>query len=250
MSEVVDVHANFGPSLFGTPVGLPELLADLDAAGVARAVLAPQKPPGYRFEDANRAAREAAASEPGRLGWWCRVDPWQGEAAAAELARGLEAGAAGLSLHPYQETFQVDDPMVDPLLACCAAAGKPVMVAGGHVRVSTAWQIGALAGRFPGVTILATSGGQINISGVALAEAETMLAEHANVFMETSGIYREDFIEDMAARFGAARIVFGSGSPPLTRALEVKRGAWAHLDAPARDAILGENARRLGLVGP
>ena len=71
---------------------------------------------------------------------------------------------------------------------------------------------------------------------------------HENVWMETSGIYREDFIEDMAARFGASRIVFGSGSPPLNRDLEMRRAGWAHLEEADRDAILGGNAARLGLA--
>jgi predicted TIM-barrel fold metal-dependent hydrolase len=117
------------------------------------------------------------------------------------------------------------------------------------VRVSTAWQIGELAGRHPEVTFVATSGGQINISGIALAEAETMLEEHPNVYMDTSGIYREDFIEDMAKRFGAGRILFGSAAPPLNRDLELRRAQWAHLPEEDLTLILGENARSLGFLG-
>lgn len=246
---IVDCNAPFGPSLFGHPVDAAGLLAELDRLDIDGAVLAPQKPPGYHLGPANLAAREAAAAHPDRLWWWSRVDPWQGPAAADALRRDLEAGARGLFLHPAQELFAINDPRVDPLLEVAAAAGKPVLVAGGHVRVSMAWQIADLAGRFPGVSLVATSGGQINVSGVALADAERTLREHPNVWMETSGIYREDFIEDMAAAVGAERIVFGSGAPPYTRDLEVKRGQWAHLDDAQRAAILGGNARDLLNLG-
>lgn len=243
----IDVHANFGPSLFGTHVSAGALLAEMDAVGIEVSVLVPQKPPDYAFRGANELALAAAEKHPDRLRSLCRVDPWQGGEAVVELVRCLEHGAAGLYLHPYQELFPVSDPRLDPLIETCRERGVPVMVAGGHVRMSTAWQIGELAERHPEVTVVATSGGQINISGVALAEAETLLAENDNVFMETSGIYREDFIEDMAARFGAERILFGSGSPPLSRDLEKRRAEWAHLEADQRALILGHNATRLGL---
>jgi len=241
---VVDAHAPFGPSLFGRTLSLPALLGEMDALGIDRSLLVPQKPPAYALEPANATARAAAAAHPEELDYWCRVDPWQGEDAASLLEEHLDAGAVGLFLHPLEELFAIEDPLVDPLVRLCAERGRPVMVAGGHVRVSTAWQIGALAARFPEVTFVATSGGQINISGVALAEAETMLAEHPNVLMETSGIYREDFIEDMVARFGPERVVWGSGAPPYHRALELRRVWMAHL-APAQAAVLAAGGDRL-----
>lgn len=236
--EILDCHAPFGDALFGPRVDVDGLLAELDELGITRATLVPQKPPGYHLEHANSQCLAAVKDHPTRLEYLCRVDPWQGERALGLLTDHLERGAVGLFLHPLQELFQVDDPMVDPLVLLCEERGARVMIAGGHLRYSTAWQIGELAGRFPGVTFVATSGGQINISGIALAEAETMLAEHPNVLMETSGIYREDFIEDMVARFGAARVVWGSGAPPYDRRLELARGAWAHLSPEDRGTIL------------
>lgn len=242
--RAVDLHAPFGASLHGHPVTRRDMLRGMDRLGIAVSALVPQKPPGYRLGPATRAALAAAARHPDRFRAWARVDPWQ-PGAAAELAEALDRGACGLFLHPLEELFPVNDPRLDPLLGLCGARRVPAMVAGGHVRYSTAWQIGELAARHPGVTIVATSGGQINISGIALGEAETMLAEHANVLMETSGIYREDFIEDMAKRFGAGRILFGSGAPPYDKALELHRGLWAHLPELDRARILAGNAERL-----
>lgn len=245
----VDVHANFGPSLYGSPVSAPRLLRAMDELEIEISVLVPQKPPGYHFHGANEAALMAVEDHPDRLRALCRVDPWKGGEAVVELIRCLQKGAVGLFLHPLQECYPVNEPHLVPLMEICRDHQVPVMIAGGHVRVSTAWQIGELAGRHPEVTFVATSGGQINISGIALAEAETLLEEHPNVYMDTSGIYREDFIEDSAARFGAERILFGSGSPPLNRDLELRRAEWAHLSEDEVALILGGNARRLGLLG-
>jgi len=242
----IDVHCYLGRSLFGTSSSVGSILRDMDRLDIETSVLVTARPRGYRLEPGNRRVAAAVAANPNRFMGWCRVDPWQGARAVAELRRGVgELGLRGLFLHPWEENFPVDGELVEPLVAAAGELGVPVMVVGGHVRVSTAWQIADLAGRHPTVTFVATSAGQINISGAALHEAEVMLAEHDNVLAETSGIYREDFIEDMAARFGAGRILWGSGSPVFSRAFEIKRGEWAHLNDEDRAAILGGNARRL-----
>jgi predicted TIM-barrel fold metal-dependent hydrolase len=121
----------------------------------------------------------------------------------------------------------------------------PLMLAGGYPGFSHPSQIGDLARQFPDVTIIATHGGQLNISGMLLADAGRMLRTHANVIMETSGIYREDFIEDTVGELGAERVVFGSNAPYMDQGFEASRIRLAHLDDGAKRLMGRENIARI-----
>lgn len=243
---IVDAHLHLGEGLFGRSYSLRQALAAMDEAGVDRAVVSPLKPKRYHLGPANDLIAAAVHDSAGRLTGFGRVDPWQDEAAVREAERCLDRlGFRGLFLHPWEEHFAINDAVVFPIVEVAAARGVPVMLAGGYPVVSHPTRIADLARRFPRVTFIATSGGQINISGGMLAQAEAMLRSSPNVLMETSGIYREDFIEDMAAAIGAERIVFGSGAPVYDPRHEVERVRRAHLPEDARRQIGGENLRRL-----
>ncbi len=242
----IDIHRYLGQSLFGYKTSPSQILRDMDKLAIEKTILVPVKPKGYKLAPECKRVAQIVAKHPDRFMGWCRVDPWQGERAVAELQMGItQLGLVGLFLHPWEENFQIDSELVDPLMRAAAQLKIPVMIVGGHVRQSTAWQIADLAGRHQKVTIIATSGGQINISGAALHEAELMFAEHPNVMMETSGIYREDFIEDTAKKIGSQRVLWGSGSPIYDVAFEIKRGEWAHIPEDDKTNILFRNAERL-----
>ncbi|MBI2944946.1 MAG: amidohydrolase family protein [Candidatus Wallbacteria bacterium] len=245
--SAIDFHVHVGASLYGGGLGVAELLRRMERLEIERAVVIAPKPPGYCLEPENRRLRELAEARPDRFVAFCRVDPWQRERAVAEAASCLAgAGAmAGLFLHPWEEGFAANDPVVDPVVEVARRARKPVMIAGGHARVSLAPQVADLVGRFPDVTFVVTSGGQINISGVALGEARRLFLEHPNTVLETSGIYRLDFIEDMAGEIGASRIVFGSDAPRFDQELELRRVQWAHRSDEDREAFARGTARRL-----
>ncbi len=106
-------------------------------------------------------------------------------------------------------------------------------------------QIADLAQAHPQACLIITSGGQINISGIMLSEATQLLREHPHLILETSGIYREDFIEDLVPIIGAERMVFGSNSPEYHQGLEVLRPRLAHLEAAVRAQILGQTAAQI-----
>ncbi|HEY3062598.1 MAG TPA: amidohydrolase family protein, partial [Chloroflexota bacterium] len=86
---------------------------------------------------------------------------------------------------------------------------------------------------------------QINISGLGQADAFAVLQRHSNVHIETSGVYRQDFLEDVATQLGPQRLLFGSNSPRMDMRLEVQRVRWLTVDEHSRELILGGNARRV-----
>ncbi len=243
---LIDAHAHVGTSLFGVGQSVEDLLASMADNGIAGSIVAPLKPPGYHLGPENDRIAAAVRAHPDRLAGFARVDPWQGEAALAELRRALdELGLIGLYLHPFEEQFAANDELVFPLLEFLRERGMPLMLAGGYPSFSHPSQVGDLAQQFPEVTIIATHGGQINISGLLLADAARMLRANPNLVMETSGIYREDFIEDTVAELGAERVVFGSNAPYLDQGFEAARIRLAHLDGAAKAALGAGNIRRI-----
>ena len=245
MRPTVDAFTFVGESLFGSGQTSAELVAKMDAANIERAIICPLKPPRYHLGPANDLVAEAVAREP-RLVGLARVDPNQAQDAVQELDRAVKKlGLRGLFLHPWEETFRINGPRVDPLLARCAELQIPVVIASGYPWLSEASQVGDLARRFPNVMLVMTHGGQINISGLGQADALNTLQRHANVCMETSGVYRQDFLEDVATQIGAERVLFGSNSPFMDMRLEVERARWANLAEDSKTLILAGNAERI-----
>jgi predicted TIM-barrel fold metal-dependent hydrolase len=243
---LIDAHAHVGQSLFGVGQSVDDLLASMAENGIARSVIVPLKPSGYHLGPENDRIAAAVHAHPDRLVGFGRVDPWQGKNAVDELRRGLdELSLAGLYLHPFEEQFAANDELVFPLMEILQECGLPLLLAGGYPGFSHPSQVGDLARQFPEVTIIATHGGQLNISGMLLADAGRMLRANPNVVMETSGIYREDFIEDTIAELGSDRVVFGSNAPYLDQGYEAARIRLAHLDAATKAAIGGETVRRI-----
>lgn len=216
----------------------------VDRRDVPALSICPLKPRGYHLGPANDLVAQAAARQR-RFIPLARIDPNLGDDALSELDRALGGlNARGLFLHPWEENFRINSVIVDPLIARCAAAQVPVVIATGYPWVSEAAQVGDLARRFPEVPMLMTHGGQINISGLGQFDALQVLQRHANVAIETSGVYRQDFLQDVARDLGSERVLFGSNSPRMDVRLEIARVRWAKLADAARQRILAENARR------
>jgi uncharacterized protein len=244
----VDSLTFVGESLFGPSATVDELLRALDETGMERAVVCAFRPRGYRLEEGNQLVAEVVGAHPDRLVGFARVDPNLGDEAVRELEHATgELGLRGLFLHPWEETFRVHDRRVDDLLDGFAL---PVIVAAGYPWLSEGLQVGELARRHPALRLVATNGCQINISGLGQTDAELALAANANLVVQTTGVYREDFLEGVVARFGAGRLLYASGFPLFDPRLEALRVRWApNLDEGARAQVLGGNAERLLLGG-
>ena len=243
---IVDAHVYLGACLFGYGQSLAEIRANMERLGIDKAILAPVKPRDYHLAPMNDLVANAVQKHPDRFLGLCRVDPWQGETAAAEVQRGFEQlGACGLYLDPWEENFQANDEVVLPVLQEASRYDKPVVFNAGHLRVSHPTQIRDIASRFPAVQLVASNGGQINISGMLQFEARRMLETCPNVVIETAGTYREDFIEEITTEVGEGRVLFASRSPVYDQEFEMARVRFAHLSESQKRKLWGLNALRV-----
>lgn len=244
--ELFDADVRLGQSLFGYALDLTTLKKNMDRHGIGRAIVSPVRPRTYDLKAANDTIIDAIGLDPEHLVGFARVDPWQGDDAIAEIQRAVgQGGLRGVFLDPWEDHFTVADPMLDPIVQAAVSLGIPVMVAGGYPQFAHPSQIAALARRNPEATIIATHGGQINISGLLLGDAQIMLRTAPNVIINTSGVYREDYLEDTIAEFGAHRVVFGSGAPIFDQPFETQRIHKAHVSDDVKRQIGWDNIARL-----
>ena len=241
----VDAHVHVGESLQGFGQPAADVLAEMQRLEIARSVLVPVRPVGYGYEPENERVAGLVRDHTGRFWGLGRVDPRQ-PGAGAEARRCLGGlGLHGLYVHPWEDAIGVTDGRLAPVAEACAEAGAPLLVEAGYPWVSEAPQVAELAARHPDVAIVMTNGGQINSSGLGQRNAWLALESRPNLSITTSGVYREDFLEEVITGLGADRVLFGSASPLFDQDLELRRAEWAHVDERARSAVLGGNAERL-----
>jgi len=242
----VDSLAVIGPDLFGGGQEAPAVLESMRRLGIDVTVAAPARPPGYVLGPANEALAVAARSSGGAIVGLGRVDPNQADAADEAVRCVRRLGLAGLFLHPWQEVFRANGPRAVAVLSAFAAAGgRIVVVATGVPWLSEAPQVADLAGRFPRVSFVMTNGGQFNISGLGQQDAMLALSEHPNLYIQTTGVYRQDFIEGVVARLGAERVMYAGGSPWFEPGFEVLRVRRAKVSDADRDLLCGGTAARV-----
>ena len=222
-----DFRVFLGRSFDGTFLSRDELLRSMDLLEIEAALVCPFRPLSYDLEAANAELAASLVGHADRLFGAARIDPWK-PAASGVLQRALESlGFRALYLNPWEEHFRADFDILDPLLDLAQSYELPVLIATGYPWLSEALQVCALAQRWPGVPIVMTNGGQINISGLGQADVTLALQKASNLYIDTAGVYRQDFIEETVENFGAERVLFGSGSPYFDQRYEIMRGLLA-----------------------
>ncbi len=244
--NIIDAHAYVGDSLFDCNQSPDELLRLMDLCDINQAVLIPNRPKTYTLWPANQMVAGAVRGHPDRFSGMARVDPWQGQSALDELVRAhQELGLRGLLLHPWEEQFQISSRLVDPLVEYAASQDLPIMIEAGYSLVSHPLDIAELAHRFPQGRFIATHGLQLDSSGFALTDADVAMRECPNIYMETSGMYAPETMENLARDLSAERLIFGSHSPWLDLRLEVERVRLLNLSPAQLEMVLGGNILKL-----
>ena len=242
---IFDSRIFLGESFDGKKKDPDVLLRSMDKCEIDMALACPFKPISYDLHEANSKLSGMIHPYQDRFVGAARIDPWQADAVDT-LHYGIETlGMRAVYLNPWEENFQANAEILDPVMSAAESNNVPVILAAGYPWVSEALQILNLALRWPDVNIIMTNGGQINISGLGQANATLALVQSPNLHIDTAGIYRQDFIDETVADIGGERVLFGSGSPYFDQCYEIKRVKVAEVSEKDRSLIFYENAKRL-----
>jgi predicted TIM-barrel fold metal-dependent hydrolase len=144
-----------------------------------------------------------------------------------------------------EEGYTINDAPAIRLVREAGSLGVPVIVAAGYPWVSHASQVRSVAEQAQETTIIMSHGGQINISGLAQADAFLALETCSNLHVGTNGVYRQDFLEECIEAFGPERVLFTSMTPVFHQGFEHDRVRSIKMKDADRPLVLGGNMTRI-----
>lgn len=241
IKKIFDIHIYFGKSLFKKDWQLQSLQQLERKYPQLEGCLLPVKPYDYLYGPANATIARLTADNR-KWSHTLRVDPWRLSESIALLEK---TQAAILFIHPFEEQIYPGHSHIAQLLDLAAAKKMHIMLAGGYLPFSHPAQLLPLIRDFANLRFIVTHGGQINICGLHMEEAFAIFEQCPNTYFETSGIYREDFIERAVDKLGENRVVFGSGTPVYDLDFELKRIEYLKIKSSAKEQILYHNSREL-----
>lgn len=217
----------------GVKYGVREMLKLLDDAGIQYAVVMPVAV----YKPDNRWIAGRIKKERRLLGSCC-VNPNFGKSAADEFENAVkEWGMKSLKLMPTRHGYDIESPIVHPLMEIAQKHGIPATIHSGSDGCYPL-QIRALAEAFPKVPVI------MDHMGFRYHTDQAILAARKcpNIFLGTTVTNCEPYLIKKAVdALGSRKVVFGSNAPSAFPDLAVE--SVKRLRLPRRDEqrVLGEN---------
>ncbi len=167
-------------------------------------------------------------------------------AAVRDLKR---LGLHGIKIHPDIQGFAIDDPRMMPVYALCEEEGLVVLMHTGDKRYdySNPNRLLPVLKAFPKLTVIGAHFGGWSVWD----EASRELAGMENLYVDCSSTFpfasdaRPGFGEELIARYGADRVLFGSDFPMWSPKAELDHFMTLRLTDEERRMILSENAKKV-----
>jgi predicted TIM-barrel fold metal-dependent hydrolase len=231
-------HAGEGDLLthpWNTVAPLRDYLRRARAAGIARTVVFPAFHSDYAVAN-ERLAGLVARRRDRLIGFafvHCKRDAGRIGAMVEDGVRRL--GLRGIKVHGHEAM---------PTREVCDAArrfGLPVLVdVAGQASV-----VEMLASAYPDVDFIVPHFGSFADDWRAQQQVVDQLVRHRNVYADTSGLRRFDYLVEAIRRAGPGKVIFGSDGPWLHPGLELHKIRLLGLPPAAEAEVLGGNLQRL-----
>ncbi len=231
-------HAGKGDGLTGpwdTAAPLDRYLRRAAQSGISASILLPAFHSDYR--KANRELARIVSARPDRFIGFAMVHPARDAGRVAQLVREAveEHGFAGIKVHRH------DARMTREICEVARAFSLPVLY---DVMGDTS-VVELLAGEYPEVSFVIPHLGSFSDDWRAHVGLIDQLARLPNVYTDTSGVRRFDYLVEAVRRAGPGKILFGSDGPWLHPGLELAKIRALGLSPEHESLITGGNLRRL-----
>jgi predicted TIM-barrel fold metal-dependent hydrolase len=241
---IIDCHCHAGKgdvmtAPWNTDAPLGTYLRRASQAGITRTVILPLFQSDYCV--GNRDVARLIARLPGRLIGFAMVHTGRDSGQIREMVRKavLEYGFRGIKVHGLEGM---------PTREVCEAAYEfnlPVLVdVAGKTHV-----IDMFAPQYPDVNFIIAHLGSFADDWRAHEHVIEQLVRYRNLYADTSGVRRFDYILQAVKRAGAQKVLFGSDGPWLHPAVELYKVRMLKLPVECERLVLGANAARL-ILGP
>jgi predicted TIM-barrel fold metal-dependent hydrolase len=217
----------------------------MDAYGIDRALVTHTYAKWFSPPAGNARLMDAIASNRRLAACWVVLPAGTGEVPPEEtqVTELLAAGARAARLCPVAHRLSLEPWAVDRLLGALAARRVPLLLDldNGHWSEARPWPFVAWAARtYPALPLVLLREPQANLRTLF-----PLLDRCPNVIVETSYFQVHDGLALVAERWGAGRLVFGTGLPLWDPGLPVTGLTYAGLSPPDLAAVAGGTLRRL-----
>jgi predicted TIM-barrel fold metal-dependent hydrolase len=236
-------HAGKGDGLTGpwdTDASLDRYLPRAERARIVQTVLLPVFHSDYRV--ANQRLARIVASAPRRFIGFAMVHPVRDAGRVDSLVAEavLQHGFRGIKVHRYdarisREICDVARRFRLPILYDVMGETSPVEL---------------LAREYPDVVFVIPHLGSFSDDWRAHVAIIDQLERHPNVFTDTAGVRRFDYLVEALRRAGPHKVLFGSDGPWLHPGLELAKVKLLGLPPAEESLVLGGNLRRLLATPP
>ncbi|MDM9580109.1 amidohydrolase family protein [Nostoc sp. GT001] len=231
-------HAGKGDLLIGpwnTNAPIEIYLKRAKAAGIEKTVIF--SPFHSNYQQANANTARIAARYPGRFLCFATIHPQRDRDRIYRLVQQAvtQWGFCGIKAH------RMDGPATRELCEAARTFRLPIL----YDPVSETDVVELLASEYPDVNFIIPHLGSFADDWRAHLRVIDQIARFPNVYTDTSGVRRFDYLVQAVQRGGVHKILFGSDGPWLHPALELHKIHLLGLSSWQEALVLGKNLLRL-----
>lgn len=216
-----------------------DLVKRMDYVGINKALVYHSLAQLYDPMSGNKILMEEIKQYNQLYGCWVLVPPFTPEIGTVDeiMAKMKENNIQAIRLCPKEHGFKLTPWNTGELLTALEQKRVPVFIDGDQVELGN---IQSLCETYPQLPVVLTRSGY---RGVRMLYA--LLAQYENFYLEISSFLLYRGLEEVVEKFGAQRILFGTGMPIQDPAGAVTKLRYADITEEAKEMIAHRNLERL-----